>query len=186
MKPIENFEAKRAMPSTCLPAGGYVAKIINAEIATYDWGERLILTFDIDEGEHAGFFQELYTNSDYADAKWKGIYRLTIPQEGNQYYTSQKKAFSNAIWAIEESNPGYAWEWNEMTLAGKKVGVIFRNKEYDINGHRGWTTECFTFDSVENITSGSFTIPKDKPLAPAPLNAAQAMAELATDEDLPF
>lgn len=187
MKPIENFEAKKAMTTTCLPAGGYIAKVIGAEVQSYSWGEVLHITFDIAEGEHAGFFQDLYTNSDYADVKWKGKYRLNIPTEGDQYYVSQKKAFANAIWAIEASNQGYHWDWNEMTLAGKQIGVIFRNREYEMEGRRGWTTECVSFASVEDIKLGNFSIPKDKALPQTPLNMAKAVGEeLASDEDLPF
>ena len=165
MKAFNGLEIKKSVgASEPLPAGGYVAKILNAKVEEYSWGEVLVISFDIAEGEYKDFFSKQYRENTREDKKWKGNFRLTVPQEGNQYFEGQKRTFGNAIWAIEESNPGYKWDWVEAALKGKMVGVLFRNYEYDVDGRQGWSTEACTFVSVEDVRTGNFKQPKDKPL----------------------
>ena len=165
MKAFNGLEIKKsASASEPLPAGGYVAKILNAKVEEYSWGEVLVISFDIAEGEYKDFFSKQYKENTREDKKWKGNFRLTVPQESNQYFDSQKRTFGNAIWAIEESNPSFKWAWDENALKGKMVGVLFRNYEYDVEGRQGWSTECCTFVSVEDVRTGNFKQPKDKPL----------------------
>ena len=190
MKSFNGLEIKKSVSANePLPAGGYVAKILNAKVEEYSWGEVLVISFDIAEGEYKDFFSKQYKENTREDKKWKGNFRLTVPNEGNQYFDSQKRAFGNAIWAIEESNPGYHWDWNENALKGKMVGVLFRNFEYDVDGRQGWSTECCTFVSVEDVRTGNFKHPKDKPLRNKTANNAiesnlSALDDL--DAELPF
>ena len=190
MNKIEGLEIKRIEPaSDPLPAGGYVAKILDAEEKEYSWGSVLVISFDILEGEFKDFFKQNYKANTREDKKWKGVYRLTVPQESNQWYDSQKRTFGNAIACIEESNNGYHWNWDEKTLKGKTVGVLFRNFEYDVEGNTGWSTECCSLASVEDIREGNFKMPKDKPLkkkaTAMPVAPVQTFEEIQ-DEDLPF
>ena len=165
MKAFNGLEIKKSVSaSEPLPAGGYVAKILNAKVEEYSWGEVLVISFDIADGEYKDFFSKQYKENTREDKKWKGNFRLAVPQESNQYFDGQKRAFGNAIWAIEESNPGYHWDWNESALKGKMVGVLFRNFGWEMNGNSGWSTECCTFASVEDVRTGNFKQPKDKPL----------------------
>ena len=189
MKAFNGLEIKKSVnTSEPLPAGGYVAKILNAKVDEYGWGEVLVISFDIAEGEYKDFFRKQYNENTREDKKWKGNFRLTVPQEGNQYFEGQKRTFGNAIWAIEESNPGYHWDWVEAALKGKMVGVLFRNFEWEMNGNSGWSTECCTFVSVEDIRNGNFKQPKDKPLRNKPVNNAPANISGPVDDsvDLPF
>lgn len=191
MKAFNGLEIKKSVSaSEPLPAGGYVAKILNAKVDEYSWGEVLVISFDIAEGEYNDFFSKQYKENTREDKKWKGNFRLTVPNEGNQYFDSQKRAFGNAIWAIEESNPGYHWDWNESALKGKMVGVLFRNFEWEMDdGRSGWSTECCTFVSVEDVRTGNFKQPKDKPLKRKESyssNQFSEMAEIDSTEDLPF
>ncbi|MBQ2212810.1 MAG: DUF669 domain-containing protein [Ruminococcus sp.] len=56
IKQYNGFKAERTSGREPLPAGGYVAKILNAEVKTTQSGkDMLVLSFDITEGEHAGF-----------------------------------------------------------------------------------------------------------------------------------
>lgn len=190
MNKIEGLEIKRIEPaSDPLPAGGYVAKILDAEEKEYSCGSVLVISFDILEGEFKDFFKQNYKANTREDKKWKGVYRLTVPQESNQWYDSQKRTFGNAIACIEESNNGYHWNWDEKTLKGKTVGVLFRNFEYDVEGNTGWSTECCSLASVEDIREGNFKMPKDKPLkkkaVAMPVTPVQTFEEIQ-DEDLPF
>ena len=191
MKAFNGLEIKKSVSaSEPLPAGGYVAKILNAKVEEYSWGEVLVISFDIAEGEYKDFFSKQYRENTREDKKWKGNFRLTVPNEGNQYFDSQKRTFGNAIWAIEESNPGYHWDWNEDALKGKMVGVLFRNFEWAMDdGRSGWSTECCTFVSVEDVRTGNFKQPKDKPLKRKESyssNQFSEMVEIDSTEDLPF
>jgi hypothetical protein len=202
MKAYEGYEAKKAASaSEALPAGGYVAKILKAEVQEYSWGDVLVISFDIAEGDFKGHFRKRWdadASSDYGQ-KWKGNFRLNIPSEKSKYPDSDKRAFNNAMWAIENSNPRYKWNWQEETLKGKMIGVLFRNKEWEKDGNSGWTTECCTVTSVADIRNGDFVMPKDKPLkksessgttaAPTKQETAAAAfetAETIDDDEVPF
>ena len=191
MKAFNGLEIKKSVSaSDPLPAGGYVAKILNAKVEEYSWGEVLVISFDVAEGEYKDFFSKQYKENTREDKKWKGNFRLTVPQESNQYFDSQKRTFGNAIWAIEESNPSFRWAWDENALKGKMVGVLFRNFEWSMDdGRSGWSTECCTFVSVEDVRTGNFKQPKDKPLRNKTVNNATESNFSALDEvesELPF
>ena len=165
MKAFNGLEIKKSVSaSEPLPAGGYVAKILNAKVEEYSWGEVLVISFDIAGGEYKDVFSKQYKENTREEKKWKGNFRLTVPQESNQYFDSQKRTFGNAVWAIEESNPGYHWDWNEAALKGKMVGALFRNFEWAMEERTGWSTEACTFVSVEDVRTRNFKQPKDKPL----------------------
>ena len=190
MKAFNGLEIKKSVgASEPLPAGGYVAKIINAKVEEYSWGEVLVISFDISDGEYKDFFSKQYKENTREDKKWKGNFRLTVPQESNQYFESQKRTFGNAIWAIEESNPSFRWAWDENALKGKMVGVLFRNFEWEMDdGRSGWSTECCTFVSVEDVRTENFKQPKDKPLRNKAVNntPASTFSALDDDDELPF
>jgi hypothetical protein len=167
MKRFE-FEKKKAEGFKAIEAGGYVCKVLNAEVIGYDWGEVLKIDFDITEGEFKDYFFNQYQNNTNEDKHWQGSIRITVPSEGAQYYESQKKKFGNMIACFEESNTGYAWDWDETKLKGKSIGIIFGNEEYSFNGYEGWKARPKLISSVEDIRNGNFRVPKDKPLKNKP------------------
>jgi hypothetical protein len=187
MKAFNGYKAEKPVYREALPAGGYLAKIISAEEAIYSWGSQLVIKFDIASGEYEGHFQHDYDQQDetYGSKKWKGCFRLRIPAESDQYFEIEAKQFGNAMWAIEESNPGFSWNWDESQLKGKDVGVLFRNKEWEYNGKTGWTTECCKLNSTENIKSGKFKQPKDKPLKNKPKEESE-FSQIADDDLVDF
>ncbi len=189
IKPYNGFKAERTSTRETLPAGGYVAKIMDATVLTYDWGSVLKVDFDIAEGDRKGFFAADYRNNTNDDKKWRGSYRINVPNESNQYFDSQKKSFNNFIACLEETNNGYHWDWDESKLKGKGVGVLFRNKEWEYNGSTGWTTECCAVTTAQAVREGTFRMPKDKPLAKKETTSAYpaaTFAEVDDDADLPF
>ena len=184
-----DVDIKRSVSNEPLPTGGYIAKILNAEVKEYTWGEVLVVSFDIAEGEYKDFFANQYKANTNEDKKWKGNFRIRVPQESNAYFASQKRMFGNAIACIEESNTGYHWNWDETTLKGKTVGVIFRNFEWETDtGATGWSTECGTFVSVDDIKNGKFRPMKDRPLKKKATESAPATIDFTfiDDSDLPF
>lgn len=195
MKAFNGYEAKKPSGEReKLPAGTYVAKILNAEEVVYTWGSVLLISFDIAEGEKKGFFKQDYDSNTNEDKKWRGVYRLSIPKDdGSEKDGWTKNTFGNAMWAIEESNPGFRWSWDETALKGKLVGVGFRDKEWEMETSTGevktgWTTECSRLSSVEDVRSGKAQTPKAKPL-PANKKAQPAFNELtdmSDTSDLPW
>ena len=188
MKPFTGFNAEPSKTVEALPAGGYVARIIKAEEVSYDWGSQLRIFFDIAEGEHKDHFKTQYDSQTGEDKKWKGVYRQSIPKgDGSEKDGWSLRSFNNAIWAIEESNLGFHWDWDETKLKNKTVGVLFRNKEWEFNGRTGWTTECAMLTDAESIRAGKFRIPKDKPLQNQPASSTFTPADtLDDDDDCPF
>lgn len=193
MKPFSNYnETQTFSERPSLPAGGYVAKIKKAAVRTYKNGEieKLEIAFDIAEGEYKDFFANDLKAQTNEDKKWKGVLRLFIPaDDGSDRDNKTKSIFKGNIEAVEDSNPGYHWDWEEKNLAGKTVGVIFRNEEWEFNDKRGWKAQPFKFISAAKIKEGKFTIPKDKPLngtTTATASTVPAGYEEIDDEDLPF
>ena len=74
-------KAQRRAAREILPAGGYVAKILDAKVQNYDFGDKLVLSFDIAEGQYNGFFKRDYTQNPNEDKKWRGTFRLSIPKD---------------------------------------------------------------------------------------------------------
>lgn len=150
-----------------LPIGGYILKILNAEELTYSWGSVLKIDFDIAEGEHKDFYKKDYAAQTQEDKKWKGSFRLNVPKDdGSEQDAWTKSKFKTIIeGAIEVSNPGYKWNWDETSLKGKLIGGIFNNKEWEVDGSTGYKTgfftNCKTLISVEKIRSNDFKIPAD-------------------------
>lgn len=191
MKPFNGYEAKRKATREQLPVGGYVVKVLDVHEQIYSWGNVLELSFDITEGQYAGFFTADYKNNTNEDRKWRGKYRLNEPKEdGSDMDAWTKRNFNGAMYAFEDSNDGYHWDWDESKLKGKIVGALFRNKEWEYNGRTGWTTECCELIPVQDVRENHFQMPKDKPLknkaAPKSIMPAGFEEIVDTDDDLPF
>ena len=190
MESFNGYKAEKAATGKeTLPTGGYVAKILDAKEIVYSWGKVLNISFDIVEGEHKDFFKADYAANTKEDKKWRGVYRLNEPKDdGTEQDGWTKNAFGNAMYAIEASNGGYHWNWDEKTLKGKTIGVLFRNFEWDINGKTGWSTECGMFIPADDIRGEKYKPMKDRPLknkAPS-VATGSSLPEVDDSEDLPF
>ena len=187
IKKYNGFEAKTSSAREILPAGGYVAKIVSAKAEETQYGDRLIVAFDIAEGEYAGFFKRDFDGNTNEDRKWRGTLRLSLPtDDGTEIDGWRVRSMNNFAGALEESNDGYTWDWNETKLKGKLLGVLFRNKEWEMNGRTGWTTEACSSTSAQRIRDGKFKVPKDKPLANRTVVPSPAFAEVEDDGEVPF
>lgn len=187
MRPYNGYKAEAPRRREPLPAGGYVAKIMDVQEQSYSWGSVLLISFDIAEGEQKDFFANDYRGQQQEDKKWRGTCRLRIPSDdGTEQDGWSKRTFNGAMWAVEASNSGYRWDWAEAGLKGKLVGVLFRDKQWEMNGNTGWTTECCAFESVEHIRDGKFKLPKPKPLQKAAEPEYTPVASESSGDDLPF
>lgn len=163
MKKLNGYEqAQTISEQERLPVGGYVLKILGVDYQENDWGDVIILSFDIEEGEHKGFYSTNYKAQTGEDKKWKGTYRLRVPKDdGSEQDEWTMRRFKTVMSNFEESNKGYHWNWDEKTLKGKLIGALFNNKEYDFEGRHGFYTNCHSLVTVEKIKSGNFKIPAD-------------------------
>ena len=203
MKPFKDYETTQTITgSRQLPVGAYVCTILKAEEKVYnspkgEW-HKLEISFDIAEGENKGFYAVDYRAQTGEDKKWKGVIRLNVPNDdGSEMDAWNKRSFKTNMQAIEESNNGYHWDWNEAQLKNKTVGIVFRSEEWEYNGRSGWRTAAFKFIPAADVKSGNFKIPDPKPLkgkAPAPQPAVNASAlpdmsdfeDIISDSPLPF
>lgn len=149
-----------------LPLGAYVCKVKNVRIDAYDANSaQLCIVFDIAEGEHAGFYKREYAANTTENKKFKGVLRVWLPKDdGSENDEWTKRTLKGMVTAFEKSNPGYKWNWDEKTLIGRMVGILFRNEEWEYDGKTGWAVRPFRAISVDSVRSGDFTLPKDKPL----------------------
>lgn len=148
-----------------LPKGGYVVKILGVSIGqTGDFRQYLKLSCDIVEGEYANYFTDQYKNNQNEDKKWTCNLLQNLPvDDGSERDGWTKKGFRTMIDALEDSNPGFHWDWNETKLKGLIVGGLFNEREYE--GHDGSVkraTNLARFCAVDKIRSGNYTLPKDK------------------------
>lgn len=195
MRAINNWnDIKASTDFTTLPAGGYVCKIQGAKIRTFDGRngsfERLEVAVDIIEGEYKNYFRRDFDSQNTEDKKWRGVLRLYVPSgdgsDQDNWSAAKLKRFVNNV---EDSNPGYHWDWEESKLKGKLVGLTFRREEWEYNGKTGWKTNPFQAYTVEDIRQNKFQSPKDKPLkksAPALTPSFENAVEMEGDDDLPF
>lgn len=197
MRPISNWGAVKAPTEFIeLPAGGYICRIMGAEVKTYTSGdgasfEKLEVSIDIAEGDFANYYADNY-RAQNEPKKWKGVLRYYVPRDdGSESDEWNKTALKGLTDAVESSNIGYKWEWEEKTLKGKKVGVIFRREEWEYNGKTGWATRPFKAIDATNAATGAFRMPKDKPLNNSAATAQAAsytpnFEDVGNDEELPF
>ena len=72
-----------------LPAGAYVGKTLKVELVGQVPDQALILYLDVAEGECENFWMNKFLSakaagSKYGDVKFKGTYRLRIPNKNNK------------------------------------------------------------------------------------------------------
>lgn len=195
MRGIPNYNnIQQYTESVKLPVGAYEVKIIRAEEQEGSNSScSLCILFDIAEGEYKGFYMDKFQNDKkaYPDkAKFKGVLRLWYPN-GGQYDENNEKRIKTTLERIKESNglkTDFSKEWDGAVLKNCKVGMVFREQEYDYNGSQGMSVQPFQIITLEALKEGKFTIPKPKYLnGSAPSTADSNSAdELPLDDDLPF
>ena len=102
--------------------GGHVCQITNIRQEKSKAGKPMIVvSFDIAEGSDLdGFYITQYREAkkNGRDAKWSGVIRYLLYDDNGL----TNPFFKGFIKSLEESNPGYAWDWNEGSAAGKGEG----------------------------------------------------------------
>jgi len=160
MRPTySGFEAKKSSGFAKLPPEGcYIAEVQGVKTdMSYDKShEVIVLMLEITEGEYAGQYHKVFEeqrNSFGDSVKYRGTFRLTPPIPGDEEWVRAK--FEGMLWCIQESNPGYAWDWDEQKLNGKKVGINIRKSFYTgQDGSEKETTEIGQLETIEDVKNG--------------------------------
>ena len=99
-----------------METGGFVCRILQVKAETPEPGTKnydtlLRIGYDIAEGDKAGIYKRTFDRkkATNADAKWPGMYYQTIKADDLRY-------FKGFITAVEQSNTGFKWDWDEQKL----------------------------------------------------------------------
>lgn len=177
-----------------LPAGAYEVKIMKAE--EVNDGNCLAILFDITGGECDKYYHEKFANDkkgNFADsARYKGVFKMFYPN-GGQYDENNKRRMKTTLENIKRSNPSlnvdFAKEWDGAVLKGCKVGMIFRDQEWEYKGRTGFTAQPYSIITIDDYKSGKFTVPEPKHLTTkASVQSLDTSSNFEEDEDddLPF
>ena len=146
-----------------LPKGAYVLKILGAEVLENSNGQYVKIGCDIAEGEFKDFYAKDYKAQQSEDKKWRCNYLLNVPKDdGTEQDGWTKRRFKTIIEAIEDSNPGYHFDWDEKKFKGKLIGGLFNEREYESNGQVRKATNLAQLCAVESIRKNTYTLPNDK------------------------
>lgn len=149
-----------------LPKGGYVVKIMGVSQEQNSNGAYLKIGCDIAEGEYKDFYSEQYKRNTNENKKWGCNFLLSIPKDdGSEKDSNTKRFFKTFTEALEESNSGYHFDWDETKFKGKLIGGLFNEQEFvKNNGSIGTSTKLARVCSVQRIKDGTFKLPDDKKL----------------------
>ena len=177
-----------------LPKGGYVLVIKAAQLMQNSMGEYIKVSADIYEGEYIQFFTRAYKAQQSEDKHWTCNYLLNVPNDdGSERDGWTKRKFKTFTEALEDSNEGYHFDWDERRFKGLLIGGLFNEREYegrngDVRRATNWGGVC----AVSKIREGNYKLPADKLLnkgysatAPASSDGFMSIPD-GDDEELPF
>lgn len=175
-----------------LAPGAYVCSILGAKVEEAQYGQKLVFQVDVIEGEAAGYFQKRYqagATGSYEN-KYKGVFRLNVPKgDGSEQDGWSINKFNSTMGAIEMSNPGFRFSFDqpESQFKSKLVGINVREFDWAMNGNTGTSTEIGAFVPVDDVRMGKVRPMKKRELRNAPEAAAAMSGFTAVETDeLPF
>jgi hypothetical protein len=194
MKQFKGFERKEAVEWEQLPKGAYVIKILNVkeEANKNGPGSHLAIAFDVAEGEYAGIYKRIFDNNTKEDKKWPNdaVVYINCPQDNSDQWIVD--AFNKFMTAVEDSNEGYHWGWDEKTLKGKLVGAKFYIEQSEYNGNIYDHTKAKWFLNAQKVRDGKYgKLPNDKLIGDTTKSSSGAdgfvnVPDNITDEEVPF
>ena len=187
-----DYDSVRIGGFKTLPADGYVCRILKAEETVSKSGRDMLkIAFDIDEGEHAGYFRTLFNERKDAaenpkEVSWpfngtKWILFLNNEGKTNRDFKSFCTALKDSgteVWKLDDT-------FDIKSLKDARLGILFRREEHEYNNVTSWRTVPYGFRSVATIQSGDYTVPADKPLVKAS-DLENIDSFSAAADDIPF
>lgn len=152
MKPIEGYDLiNEAGEVRRLPAGIY--GVVITSVTDVPEKEYLEITCDITKGEYKDYFKTLVDNGLKDFSKTTRSYKRTA-----------LSFFKGFITAVENSNQGYKWDWDEKKLIGKNVIAVFGEEEYMKDGQIKTSVKLVEFRSLDAYREGKIKVPEIKRL----------------------
>ena len=184
--------AKQPTQFDVLPAGGYIAKIV--DIDDRKWAGHSepahLIMMDIAEGEHMGIYKKNNATSD--KERWL-TYWFAEPSKGSPEWLLSKVGGIQT--SLMESNDNVNLS-DPHSWKGKYVGVVVGDEEAESNSGTVYTRPyvnyiCSTIRIRKGENQpGGYKIPKLKALkstAPRPLTSADVPDSFsAAEDDIPF
>ena len=137
-------------------AGGYVCKIVDAELR--EDKQYVVLNLDIAEGKYEGYYQRLEDRAGFWGLKYYASYKETVLNK-----------FIKLCASFETCNPGFAFDPFRKggadidTLKGKTLGFVIGYEEYEKNdGSIGTRVRVSNFTEIKKIKAGKFKVPELK------------------------
>lgn len=152
MEKIENWnevEAKGMEDYRSLPIGAYECIIRKAEVYKNPESgkESFKVQVDIANGEYKGYFQQRYDNNTNSTKTWDNNSTRYLAFQGDNI-----AYFKGFITCVENSNPGYTWDWDEEKLTGKKICGVYQYEEYENQeGRKGVKVRLNKFRSLDKM-----------------------------------
>ncbi len=191
MKAYKGYARSEQSGYEPLPKGAYVIKLLNVkeEPNSNGNGSHLKIAFDIAEGEYTDFYMNAFNSSTKEDKKWNNdayLY-MNCPDDNSPQWTVDN--FNKFITAVEDSNEGYHWNWDESTLKSRIVGAKFCIEQSEYNGKVYDHTKAKWFVTAQKVRDGKAgKLPNDKMIASAPNKNTDDYMSIpdAIDEELPW
>jgi len=191
---MKSEESKGAVKT--LPAGPYVAKVLNTSIIGKEPDQQLAVILDIWEGEFAGWYMTKFKadkeKGSNFEIKYKGVIRIRIPNPDNtnaRYPESDIRRFNDMIWRFERSNDGFHWDGDETKLKGLMIGISVQEDSF--NGKP--FTKPVRFEIVDDVRQGKVKVmaPRQREEASenptnAPMMDQRSGMQMVNTDDLPF
>ena len=144
-----------------LELGGHKGIIKNVSEYTSQISGNTSLKVEVDTDstdKQPGYFQKQYDNDTRSDKKWSTGATKYVSLKEDENCVKMLKSF---ITSVENSNPGFTYDWNKDVdqLKGKKVGLVFGLEEYqNQEGKLKTATKLNQFRSLDKVDHVS--IPK--------------------------
>ena len=184
MRVIENYENIQASSGEFARPGngGYILEIVNVTDVPYNAqtgkGDYLRIDYDIAVGEFKGYYTA--QNERFGGGKW---YANVI----KSYKEKALGMFKHFINCVEESNPGFKWNWQEDKLIGCRFGATLQEEEY-LNNEGEVRTKLVVngIKTVKQIVDGDFKVPTTKKLERTAAPVSDFAVIDTDDSSLPF
>lgn len=156
LKKPENYENVEVNEFDFVPLelGGHKGIIKKAYEYTSEFSGNTSLKVEVDtanDDKQPGYYQQQYDNDTRTDKKWSNGAIKYVSLKEDENCVRMLKSF---ITAVENSNPGFTFDWNKEVdqLKGKKVGLVFGLEEYQNDkGETKTATKLTQFRSIDKV-----------------------------------
>lgn len=162
-KPNNYDEVELNSEFTPIELGGHKGVIKAVEEYTSEYSGNTSLKVSVDttkDDKQPEYFTELYRNDERDDKKWSTSAIKYVSLKEDENCVRMLKGF---ITAVENSNPGFTYDWNKDIdqLKGKLVGLVFGLEEYEDNEGKTKTARKLNqFRSIDKVDNAK--IPRVK------------------------